>query len=246
MDQKVLENSLEKIMPEGYSGEEEDPGWTMAIISHISVYLYPIILLAALYVSMKNLYEVNFLLITLPSFIISWIGGDIVTGLVHWFCDTYGTVNTPIIGHSLIRNFRSHHTYPKDLCISPFIYTVGHVEIVSLITLQQLIYLMTKFPHSIILSTFTFTYTVITFLTLMTNQFHKWAHLETEKVPGYVKILQKNKVILDPEHHQTHHSRPFNSNYCITHGLANPFLEKIKFFRTVEKILLRFGLKSTV
>ena len=27
MDQKVLENSLEKIMSEGYSGEEEDPGW---------------------------------------------------------------------------------------------------------------------------------------------------------------------------------------------------------------------------
>ncbi len=244
MSQKVLENG--KIIAEGYSGEEEDPGLFMAIILHISVYLYPLVLFASLYFSVKTLYSTGYIWLTLPAFIVAWIAGDVVTGLVHWFCDTYGTAKTPIIGHSLIRNFRSHHTYPKDICVSPFVYTVGHVAIVSALTLPPLVYLLMKNPSSFILSSFTYTYAIVTFLTLMTNQFHKWAHLEQEKVPEYIKFLQRNKVILEPNHHNVHHTKPFASNYCITHGLANPFLEKIYFFRTLEKILLKVGLKSSI
>lgn len=249
MTEKTLNNSelLEKInIPEGYSGEEEDPGRVMSIILHVCVYLFPVAFFAAMYLSIKNLYDTNYLWTTLLAFPVAWIAGDVVTGLVHWLCDTYGTVDTPVFGQTLIRNFRSHHKYPKDICVSPFVFTVGYVAVVSVLTLPILSYFMIKNPTSLALNISSFTYAIITLLTVMTNQFHKWAHLESEKVPEHIKFLQKKKIILDPQHHKVHHTNPFNSYYCITHGLANPFLEKIQFFRRIEKFLAMLGFKTAV
>lgn len=233
-------------IPEGYSGEEEDPGKVMSVILHISVYIFPFLFLGTLFYSLKNMYETHSLWTMAITFPIAWLLGDFVTGIVHWLCDTYGTVNTPLFGQTLIRNFRSHHKYPKDICISPFVYTVGYVALVAAFTLPLAIYYMTKFPSSIAIAVSCFTYTLVTFLTVLTNQFHKWAHLESEKVSSSIKLLQKYKIILNPEHHKIHHTNPFDSNYCITHGLNNPFLEKIKFFRNVEFLLSKIGFKPSV
>lgn len=248
MADKVLDDftEIKSSIPEGYSGEEEDPGTVMSVLLHICVYLYPLVFLSGLILSIYNLYNQGFLWLTLPAFIVAWIAGDVLTGLVHWLCDTYGTVNTPVFGQTLIRNFRSHHKYPKDICVSPFVYTVGYVAVVSLVTLPPLVYFMIKMPGSVFLSSLSFTYTLVTFLTVMTNQFHKWAHLDSDKVPSYIQFLQKKKIILDPIHHKEHHTNPFNSNYCITHGLANPFLEKIGFFRKLEKIIAKLGFHPAV
>lgn len=234
------------IISEGYSGEEENPGKVMSFILYLSVYLFPILFIAAIYLSVKTLYLNNSLWLLFISFPISWIAGDVISGLVHWLCDTYGTVDTPLFGQTLIRHFRSHHTYPRDICISPFAYTVGNVAIISVLTLPIPVYLLYKNPNSVLIAIITFTYAMITFLTLMTNQFHKWAHLENERIPGYIKYLQSKSVILDPNHHRLHHTNPYDSNYCITHGLANPFLEKINFFRNLEKLLLKLGFKTAI
>lgn len=242
----LSEQKKMQLIPEGYSGEEEDPGLVMSIILHTSVIAFPFLFVATIAYSLINMYHQNtlwFLLLSLP---IAWVASDFLTGIVHWLCDTYGTVNTPLFGQTLIRNFRSHHTYPKDLCISPFVFTVGHVALVGLFTLPLAISVLIKYPSSLIASSIGFTYGMIILLTALTNQFHKWAHLEPEKVSNTIKFLQKHKVILNPEHHNIHHTRPFSNNYCITHGLNNPFLEKIHFFRKIENMLAKLGInKST-
>ena len=102
---------------------------------------------------------------------------------------------------------------------------------------------MLNYPDSFTSAIVGFTYGIISFLTLLTNQFHKWAHLDKTNV--IIRFLQKTKIILGVDHHTIHHTNPFNSNYCITHGLMNPFLEKIKFFRRVENTLAKFGIKSS-
>lgn len=243
-----MSNSLDKkiIIPEGYSGEEEDPGKFMSIILHLAVLLFPVIFFISQYYSLKTLYLTNSFWTLFIAFPFAWIAGDVITGIVHWLCDTYGTVNTPIFGPALIRHFRSHHTYPKDICISPFAYTVGNVAIATVLTLPLPMYFLIKNPESITLAVITFTYSIIALLTLMTNQFHKWAHLESEKIPNYIKFLQKNKIILEPNHHKIHHTKPYSSYYCITHGLTNPFLEKISFFRNLEKFLAILGFKPSI
>jgi ubiquitin-conjugating enzyme E2 variant len=72
------------------------------------------------------------------------------------------------------------------------------------------------------------------FFVMMTNQIHKWAH--TDNPPRVVVWLQRVHLILPPEHHQIHHTPPFNSYYSITTGWLNWPLMKLRFFPTAERI----------
>jgi len=65
-----------------------------------------------------------------------------------------------------------------------------------------------------------------------TNQFHKWAHQENPS--AFARWLQRKRLVLEPAHHQRHHTRPFDVNYCITNGWLNPVLNRLKFFRRLE------------
>jgi hypothetical protein len=245
LDGIVVDNEIINIsnFPEGYSGEEEDPGLLMSVILHVSAILFPLLFCFTVYYSLIHLNEKGLIWSLLFSFPVSWIAADFITGIVHWLCDTYGSIETPILGPGFIRNFRSHHRYPKDLTISPFVYTIGYVALLSLLTLPVAIILLVNYPASFSISFLSFTYAFITLWTVLTNQFHKWAH--SDKPYGWVSYLQKNNIILKPSHHQLHHTVPFNSNYCITHGWTNPFLEKIKFFRRTEFLLAKLGMKPT-
>jgi ubiquitin-conjugating enzyme E2 variant len=80
----------------------------------------------------------------------------------------------------------------------------------------------------------------IALFTLGTNQFHKWAHAEPETLHPVVRGLQRAGLILSPEHHVTHHTAPFATYYCITHGMLNPLLARIRFFRGAEKVVATF------
>ena len=47
-----------------------------------------------------------------------WLGAwtaDLVTGVVHWACDTWGSTRTPVVGGTLIRAFREHHEAPRAM-----------------------------------------------------------------------------------------------------------------------------------
>ena len=74
---------------------------------------------------------------------------------------------------------------------------------------------------------------------MMTNQFHKWAHLEASELPKALRLLQRTGLILSPEHHQLHHQAPFATHYCITSGWLNGPLAKLCFFRRLERIVTR-------
>jgi ubiquitin-conjugating enzyme E2 variant len=67
---------------------------------------------------------------------------------------------------------------------------------------------------------------------IMTNQIHKWAHLAHvgRPVPSIVRALQRSRVILSPEHHQIHHTPPYDTHYCITSGITNAPLARIGFW----------------
>jgi len=76
----------------------------------------------------------------------------------------------------------------------------------------------------------------VLFVTLgFTNEIHKRAHQADP--PFIFAQLQKMHLILPPDHHQVHHTSPFEKYYCITHGWMNPFLTTIGFFPFLERII---------
>ncbi len=170
------------------------------------------------------------------------VGGDLVSGIVHWAADTYGSEETPMIGPSLVKPFRLHHVYPRDICTHGLVELTGNVCILAVPVLSVSLYLLWLLPESGWLAFAVICLGFVALATVATNQFHKWAHQESPS--AFARWLQRTRLVLEPEHHQLHHTRPFDTNYCITNGWLNPFLNKLKFFRRLEAALALVGIKT--
>lgn len=72
---------------------------------------------------------------------------------------------------------------------------------------------------------------------LATNQCHKWAHEDPAEVPTVVRMAQKLRLVLHPDHHRRHHMAPFDSHYCTASGWLNVPLKRLGMFRCLESLI---------
>jgi ubiquitin-conjugating enzyme E2 variant len=160
---------------------------------------------------------------------------DFLSGVVHWSADTYGSPTMPIFG-GFVRTFREHHADQVDITRHDFIETNGDVSIFSLPAHTALL-LVLESPYALfcLLGAFLGSYT--------NSQIHKWAH-ERER-PPLVRWLQGARVFLSPTHHARHHSGAHHTHYCITTGWLNQLLDSTGFFRRLERVLLKIGVRRT-
>lgn len=158
-----------------------------------------------------------------------YVAADLVSGVVHWIFDTYGSEDTPVLGRGFIRPFREHHDDARAMTRHDFIETNGNNCIASLPVLAATCFVPTDGG----LGLATVAFLLFTSLgVLATNQFHKWAHVDD---PGrLVRLLQRWHLILPREHHGVHHTAPFATYYCITTGWLNPLLRATDFHRRLE------------
>jgi ubiquitin-conjugating enzyme E2 variant len=228
--------------PSGYSGAEEHSGPLHAFLEHSMLYAFPFVFVLCLFCSINRLYELELLWLAALAIPIAPLWGDLVSGLVHWAADTYGTEETPLVGASLIKPFRLHHVYPRDICVHNLVTTVGNTCILAVPVLVLCLYLLWVSRHGLLVFAILCT-TLMAAATVATNVFHKWAH--QEKPSEGVRWLQRLRLVLEPTHHQLHHTRPFDKHYCITNGWLNPLLNKIGFFRKLEALLRLIGIEAT-
>ena len=161
---------------------------------------------------------------------------DFVSGFVHFLADNFGSPDTPIFGKAFVMPFRDHHTDPTGILRHPFMIANGNNCLVALPPLLLIVLFVpvdTTFG-GYVFGTFFLAFSLAIFLT---NQFHKWAHMETP--PRIVAWFQDRGVILSRQHHDIHHRSPFDTYYCITAGWWNPLLERFGFFERVERSLRR-------
>jgi ubiquitin-conjugating enzyme E2 variant len=189
------------------------------------------------------LYELERFWLVLLAAPLGIVLGDFVSGIVHWAADSYGTEETPVIGQSLVKPFRLHHVYPRDITTHGLVETTGNVCILAVPVFGACLYLMWLLPDSGLLAFSVVCFALTAAATVATNQFHKWAHQESPS--AFARWLQRKRLVLEPAHHKLHHTQPFNMNYCITNGWLNPVLNKLKFFRRLEATLGVFGIKTT-
>lgn len=216
--------------------EEEHPFYLMLI--RLSVLAFPPVFLVAILWPAWLLWHAGYgawPLLLLP---LGLLASDFTSGMFHWFFDNYGSPETPVFGQT-IELFRVHHALPEDICKSNFTFTVGHISVwaVPLVVSHLLPFCLGQPP--LLYCAWTMLFSTANLFLIYTNLFHKWAHLPQK--PGWMLWLQERHLILNMEHHQVHHTPPFETYYCITTGWMNPLLYKLKFFPRLEALLDKLG-----
>jgi TMEM189-like protein len=226
----------------GYSGIHEQSAPFHSFLEHSTLLLFPLVFLLNLHWASSRLYELELLWLLILAVPLGIVGGDFVSGLVHWAADTYGSEETPMIGPSLVKPFRLHHLYPRDICTHGLVELTGNVCILAVPVLSASLYLMWLLPESGLVAFFVICLALTAAATVATNQFHQWAHQENPS--RLARCLQRTRLVLEPQHHNQHHTKPFDTNYCITNGWLNPILNKLRFFRRLEATLRFLGFET--
>jgi len=157
---------------------------------------------------------------------------DLVSGLAHWAFDTWGDLDTPVVGKLAIRTFRHHHVDPKAITRHDFVETNGHNAMLSIVLSAPVAHAADAMPSFLAL--------FLGFAALFvatTSQLHKWAHMD--RPPAVVRALQKIGLVLGPEAHAVHHTAPHEGAYCVTTGWMNLLLDRSRFFRVAERIITK-------
>ncbi len=159
---------------------------------------------------------------------------DVLSGLVHWFADTWGHQSMPVLGKRLLRPFRVHHINPDDFLRRHWIDTNGDVATIVAVVLAIALRLSVESVGSWCVLLFI---VVVAAVTLPTNQVHQWAHMR--RPPAIIRWLQSRRVLLSHSQHAMHHAPPYLTNYCIALGWANGVLVRIEAFPRLERLITR-------
>ncbi len=154
---------------------------------------------------------------------------DFVAGAVHWFEDTYGTENTPVIGPLLIRPNIVHHHFPRFFTRLTWWQSSWDLLLVSAAILG-----IAQWAGFL-----TWQVWLFAFVSLNANEVHKWAHRTRAENGRVISFFQDIGVLLTPRQHAIHHSDPKNTYYCPVTNLVNPLLERIQFWTRVERLIER-------
>ena len=167
-------------------------------------------------------------------FLVGYLLADLLSGTVHWFCDSFFAPDTPLIGRTIIHPFRDHHDHPDAITQYGFLEqdSTSYIIIIPplLLALRAGGPDVTS-PAAVFIHGLLFAFAVGA---LGTNLFHKWAH--SQRVPNGVRWLQKRGLILSPEAHHRHHSA-YTHGYCVTHGWMNVILDRFDFFGRAERLI---------
>ncbi len=165
---------------------------------------------------------------------LGYVLADVVSGVVHWFCDTFFREDTPIIGRAFIHPFREHHDDPLSITRHDFFEVNGNNCLALLPLVVAVLVLGAPGPGVAVPALFAQSLALgFALATFATNQFHKWAHQPRPSAP--VRWLQSTGLILSPAHHGRHHAEPYRQAFCITAGWLDPLLDRTRLFERIER-----------
>lgn len=169
--------------------------------------------------------------------IAAYLAADLLSGIVHFLADNFGSPETPFIGPGFVLPFRQHHDDPMEIVRHGFFEANGNNALVCLLVLVPVVLLVPVTASRA--GYFTGAFTLVMLLAVfLTNQVHKWAHMEAPPRP--VPWLQRAGVIVSKSHHDRHHRHPHNTHYCITVGVWNPIFERWQIFDRLERLIRRW------
>jgi ubiquitin-conjugating enzyme E2 variant len=159
---------------------------------------------------------------------------DGLTGLVHWACDTWGDEQTPWLGPTLIYAFREHHEHPGAMLERHWTLVNREPAFAAVLLLLSLPLAQSALAGNPFLQASLFSFVAYG---ASANQLHCWAH--QPRPPRAVRLAQRWGLVLSPRRHARHHRAPNTAAYCISTGWLNPALDRLDFWRALERLVSR-------
>jgi len=170
----------------------------------------------------------------------SWLSADLGSGVLHWSVDNYGNGKTPVFGN-IIAAFQGHHSAPWTITEREFCNNVHKLCIPFGIPTVAAISFLAGPSHPMV-SLF---FTVFCSMEIMSQEFHKWAHMPKAECSPLINKLQESRIAIGRRAHNLHHVAPYEGNYCIVAGIWNPLLDQSGIFRWMEHMVYkRNGIES--
>lgn len=151
---------------------------------------------------------------------------DFITGMFHWFEDTYGTISDSWLSKNIWEPNILHHKDPSFIVIMSNFINRNYLQWIF----SGLV--LTGFYFIGILC---WQWILIGVLASFANEVHAWNH--SKKNNYIIDLLQDMCIVQTKLHHSKHHIKPYCKNYCILTNWVNPILERIYFWRVLEFIL---------
>lgn len=158
---------------------------------------------------------------------------DFFSGLIHWLEDVYAKPGMPLVHRIAVEN-ELHHEQPRAF-LSKNWWQSSWDSMLAATALLAGAWSVGLLSWPLVL---------FAVITANANQIHKWTHQNSKEKPTLVTWLQKCHILQTCRHHAKHHSGAKNTHYCVVTNLLNPVLEKLKFWRGLERIVANLGAKA--
>jgi ubiquitin-conjugating enzyme E2 variant len=160
---------------------------------------------------------------------------DFITGVIHWWEDTYGDPDWKIIGRWVIEPNIIHHQDPLFVTRGSFWSRNYQTMIPAFaITLSSW---WSEGPWWL---------TLATFIAGFGAEIHVWSHRPRRDNYWAVNLLHDMCLIQTPRYHSMHHHSPFSTHFCAITNILNPVLEITRFWTAVEHCLSCIGIKKNM
>ncbi len=159
-----------------------------------------------------------------------WLLVDFVSGVTHWAEDSYGRETTPVIGRWVVGPNLLHHRdasafVSRNWLASSWDLAAAGATILAVAGLAGML---------------TWHVGLFVLLGANANQIHKWNHMRRSHVPLAIRALQRLYLLQSPRHHAQHHRGTKDSHYCVITELLNPLLDRVGWWRMLERLLTPF------
>jgi ubiquitin-conjugating enzyme E2 variant len=161
---------------------------------------------------------------------VSLLIADFITGLFHWAEDTWLVPGrSKLLDRFVVSDNIDHHRHPGKIRAGHY-WATNRVCIALAAGTAAVLALCHVGAWE--------PYLVLALLS-QSNQVHMWAH--SSSPPKAVAALQRVGLLQSTRHHALHHKRPYASRFCTLTGYLNPLLDRIRFWRALEAVVVRCG-----
>ena len=154
---------------------------------------------------------------------------DFLSGLVHWAEDTFGSESTPVLGRWIVAPNVEHHHDAAAFVRKGYWASNWDLVLVGVILLASSGVGGWLDPGILLFA----------LVGANANQIHKWCHAP-RRAPSVARALWWTGILQRPEHHGRHHTGDKNTAYCVVTPFVNPLLDRIGFWRGLERLVVPF------